>query len=301
MATFVTRRPLRAAGLALFFAAEPLAAPAGAQSVPTVDTEDSELGDAAVGGGRLHPTVAADVRNGDFVRGGYDDDGADLGRVPVHLQIGLGFELSRDRRNRPDLWLVARSSNGFHAPRPGETSPRSWYESNNNLALVAALADGLRGGLAYAVKTSPNGISDTTNEVSATFAYRQDSGVGALNPTFVATVRSKGDDGLDTQAGIEPSFDLGEGEDAPAISIPAHLGVGWDGFYGPATGRVTWGNVGLAYSHPVRMGDTRWSLRAEALALFRDDTLRRLGRASSREAETSAVVPFVTLAMSLAY
>ena len=294
------RGPVRPLLTAIVALALPAAA-AAAQSVPTVDTEDSEVGSADVGGGRIHPSIGLDVRNGDFVRGGYDDDGADLSRVPVHLQIGLGLELGRDERGRPDLWLVARSSNGFHAPRPGESSPRAWYESNSNLGLVATLAEGFQGGVVYAIKTSPNGVSGTTHEASATFAYAGDAGVGALNPTFAATVRPKGDDGLYTQVGIEPSFDLGTREGAPSVGIPAHLGVGWGGFYGPGTGEVVWGNVGLSYSHPFRVADTRWGFRAEALAVVRDGTLRRLGRAASREAETATVVPFVTLSVSVAY
>lgn len=104
--------------------------------MPTIDTEDASLGSASVGDARVHPMIAIDVRNGDFVRGSYDDDAADLDRVPVHLQLGLGFELSRGAQGQPDAWLFLRSSNGFHAPVAEENSPRAWYESNNVAGLI---------------------------------------------------------------------------------------------------------------------------------------------------------------------
>lgn len=112
---------------------------ASAQSVPTIDTEDATLGSAKISGdGDLHPQLAFDVRNGDFARGNYDDDRADLDRLPVHAQLGVAIDLSHGSNGEATSWLVLRSSNGFHAPSTGETStPRIWYESNNLAALVS--------------------------------------------------------------------------------------------------------------------------------------------------------------------
>lgn len=274
---------------------------ATAQALPTIDTEDSELGTAPVGTSWLHPSLAIDLRNGDFVRGGYDDDGAGLSRLPAHVQLGLGADLHRGSDGRPDLWLVARSSNGFHAPRPGEASPRGWYESNTNLGLVAALAPGLRGAASYVIKTSPNGVSDTTHEASASFALDRMTGLGALKPTFVATIHARGGKGLYTQFGIGPELDLGGGGNGPSLSFPAHLGFGWNDFYGPASGRVLYGDAGIAYAHPLTIGAVHGELQASAVALFRDRTLRRLGRQSSQEAETGAVLPYASLSLTIAY
>lgn len=280
-----------AAGLAI--------APAFAQDMPTIDTEDADLGSMEVGDGRLHPTVTLDLRNGDFVRGGYDDDAADLGRLPVHLQVGVGYELRRDAAGEPDAWIVLRSSNGFHAPIAGErTSPRAWYESNNLAGLVVEPAKGLRVGASYTVKTSPNGVSATTHEVSATASYQAETGLGVLHPSFAATVRPKGDGGLYTAAGIEPEFALAAGEDAPSIGIPALIGIGWGGFQGEGSGDRLFGSVGLAYSHPFAVGATRWRFRAEGLALIRDDRLRAL---SGPRGETGTVVPLATISVAVAY
>ncbi|WP_419827068.1 hypothetical protein [Sphingomonas sp.] len=272
--------------------------PLAARTVPTIDTEDADLGSQQVGDRRFHPVIGADVRNGDFARGSYDDDAASLDRLPVHAQLGFGWELHRDTERRADAWLVGTSSNGFHAPASSErTSPRGWYESNNLLGVVIEPAKGLRAGLAYAIKTSPNGVSATTHEASLTAAYEAEHGLGILHPSFAATVRPKGGHGVFTQAGIEPGFALSAGEQAAKLSVPLRFGVGWRGFYEAGSGDVTYGSAGLALSQPLALGGTRWQVRAEALAVVRDGTLRRLG---SADAETSTVVPLVTIGAALA-
>jgi hypothetical protein len=269
-----------------------------ARTVPTIDTEDADLGSQEVAAGRFHPILGFDVRNGDFARGSYDDDAASLDRVPVHAQLGFGWELHRGATGDADAWLVGTSSNGFHSPASYETaSPRAWYESNNLLGVVVQPAKGLRAGAAYTIKTSPNGVSATTHEASLTFAYEGKHGLGMLHPSFAATVRPKGGHGVFTQIGIEPGFALSAGENAAQLSVPLRFGVGWRGFYEAGTGDVTYGSAGLALSKPVSLGATRWRLHAEALAVVRDGTLRRLGGA---DAETSAVVPLVTVGAALA-
>lgn len=143
------------------------------------------------------PVIGLDVRNGDFVRGSYDDDAASLDRLPIHAQIGLVYELVRDPKGDATTWLMVRSSNGFHAPLSDETtSPRAWYESNNLVGLAARLAPGLTGAATYAIKTSPNGVSDTTHEVSAAFSLDRSGGLGSLKPGFAATWRPKGGGGF---------------------------------------------------------------------------------------------------------
>lgn len=279
-----------------------LLVPAGqawAQSIPTVDTEDASLGSQAVGRGRLHPVIGLDVRNGDFARGGYDDDAANLDRVPVHVQLGFAYDLHRDRDGKADWWIVGTSSNGFHAPSADErTSPRAWYESNNLLAIVAAPATGLTVGAVYTIKTSPNGVAGTSHEASVTAALDGDGGLAALHPGAAITWRPQGGGGVFTQVSVEPEVALGGGDDAPSLSFPAILGVGWAGFYQAGTGDVAYGSGGVAYSRPFTLGSARWRLRAEALAVVRDPTLRRLG---SLDAETSRVVPLVTIGLTLAY
>ncbi|MCP3733432.1 hypothetical protein M9979_00845 [Sphingomonas sp. RP10(2022)] len=267
---------------------------AGAQSVPTIDTEDASLGSAKVGTGRFHPTFGIDIRNGDFARGGYDDDAANLDRLPVHVQVGFAWDL------RPgSLWLVGTSSNGVHAPVAAERdSPRGWYESNNLIGLVGKVGGGATIGAAYAIKTSPNGISATTHEASLTATLDGDHGLAALHPSAAATIRAKGDGGLYTQIGIAPEIALYDGDDGPTLSFPAIAGVGWGGFYDPGSGSAAYGSAGLAYSHPFTAGGAHWRLRVEGLAVVRDRTLRRLG---SLDAETGVVVPLVTIGLSLAY
>lgn len=287
-------------GLMLGTAGLLIGVPAAAQTIPTVNTEDATLGsDDVSSSGRIHPSFGVDIRNGDFARGNYDDDPASLDRLPVHVQLGLAADLHHDADGKADTWFVARSSNGFHAPSDAEaTSPRAWYESNNLVALVATPTKGLHAAAIYTIKTSPNGVSSTTHEASLSFAYEGKSGLGTLQPTFAVTVRPKGNHGLYTQAGIEPSLPLGSGEGAARLSLPASIGVGWGGFYQSGSGDRLFGNAGLAVSKPFTVGAIHWSARAEVLALIRDERLRRL---SGPEGETGTVVPVATIGISLAY
>ncbi|GGB38243.1 hypothetical protein GCM10011380_29550 [Sphingomonas metalli] len=275
--------------------------PAGAtaQRAPVIDTEDAGLGGTAVGAGRFHPIIGLDLRNGDFARGGYDDDAANLDRVPVHAQLGFAWELGRDRAGKADFWLVGTSSNGLHAPVAAEWArPRGWYESNNLVGLVVAPGGGWRLGAAYTIKASPNGVSATTHEASLTAALDGERGLAALHPAAAVTTRTRGDGGVYAQASIQPELALGHGEDAPSLSVPLLVGTGWGGFYGPGTGTVAYASAGLAYAHPFTAGGAHWRLRAEVLALLRDATLRRLG---SEDAETAAVVPLATVGVTMAF
>lgn len=271
-----------------------------AQSVPSINTEDATLGSQGVSSsGSIHPSFGVDVRNGDFARGNYDDDAADLDRLPVHVQVGIDFDLHRDAEGKADTWLVARSSNGVHSASSGETtSPHAWYESNNLVALVVTPATGVRAAAIYTIKASPNGISATTHEASLSFAYDAKNWFGTLKPTFAATVRPKGDHGVYTQVGIEPEFALDGSEDGPSLSFPAAIGVGWSGFYDAGSGDRLFANAGVALSKPFSVGTTKWNARAEMLALIRDDRLRRL---SGPLGETGTVVPLATIGVSLAY
>jgi hypothetical protein len=276
-----------------------LSSSALAQQVPTIDTEDATLGSVSVGSGRVHPMIALDVRNGDFARGNYDDDAADLDRLPVHLQLGFAAELHRNAEDEADVFLVFNSSNGIHAPVSAErASPRAWYESNNAVAFVVSPAQGLRTGIVYTIKTSPNGVSSTSHEVSLTSALGGQSALGALSPTAVVTWRPKGGGGLFTQIGIEPSISLTQQEDGPTISFPTLAGVGWDDFYDAGSGDAPYGSIGAAYSHPFKAGGATWQFRAEALAVLRSDRLRHLG---GPDAEQSTVVPMATVSLRLAY
>lgn len=277
-----------------------LSAPAAAgQTVPTIDTEDAGLGTAAVGTGAFHPIVALDVRNGDFARGGYDDDAASLDRVPVHAQLGFAWALRRDEAGAGDLFVVATSSNGIHAPSSAErTAPRAWYESNNLVGLVARPGGGVAVGVAYTIKTSPNGISATIHEASVTAALDGDGVLAGMKPHAAATVRTKGDGGVFTQAGIAPQVALSGAEDAATLAFPLLVGVGWAGFYGAGTGDVAYGSGGIAFARPFAAGGAHWQLEAELLAVVRDATLRRLG---SDDAERGAVVPLATVRLSVAF
>jgi hypothetical protein len=276
-----------------------LPAAAGAQEVPTIDTEDASLGSASVGSGRVHPSVGLDVRNGDFARGNYDDDAADLDRLPVHLQLGFAAELHRNAADRADVYLVFNSSNGVHAPVSAErASPRAWYESNNAVAVVVTPAENFRTGIVYTIKTSPNGVSSTTHELSLTSALGGEAALGSWSPTAVVTWRPKGGRGLFTQIGIEPAIDLTRQDDGPAISFPALAGVGWDDFYDAGSGNAPYGSIGAAYSHPIEMAGAKWQFRAEALAVVRSDRLRRLG---GPDAEHGTVVPLATISLRIAY
>jgi hypothetical protein len=276
-----------------------VASPAISQQVPTIDTEDATLGSASVGRGRVHPLIALDVRNGDFARGNYDDDAADLNRLPVHLQLGFSAELHRNAEGEADVFLVFNSSNGIHAPVSAERAPpRAWYESNNAVALVASPLRDLRTGIVYAVKTSPNSVSATTHELSLTGSFGGNSALGTLSPTAVVTWRPKGGRGLFTQIGIEPSIALTGQDDGPAISFPVLAGMGWADFYEAGSGGAPYGSMGAAYSHPFDAAGARWQFRAEALGVVRSDRLRHLGSAG---AEHSTVVPVATVSLRLAY
>ena len=275
-------------------------APASAQTIPTIDTEDAALGSAdTISGGRVHPTLSFDLRNGDFARGAYDDDRADLDRLPVHAQIGVAIDLMRDADGKASGWLVLRSSNGIHAPNRSETaSPRGWYESNNLAALVLSPAKGSRIAAVYTIKTSPNGVSDTTHEASLSFAYDGDDALGMLAPTVVATIRPKGDHGLFARVGVEPDVDLSSREGGPKLSLPIVAGIGAHGFYGRRSGDRTYLSVGAAIEQAFLIDTSSWTARLEALALIRDE---RLARLSGPDGETGTVVPLITLSVSMAY
>lgn len=277
------------------------ATPAAAQQreAPIADTEDASLGSQAVGLGRLHVIAGLDVRNADFVRGSFDDDPVSLEQVPVHVQVGLVYELARDGDGDATRWLMLRTSNGFHAPTDDErTSPRSWYESNNLVGIAERLAPGLIGATTYAIKTSPNGIAGTSHEVSGVLSFARDRGLGALNPGFAATWRPKGGSGFYTQVSVEPGWSLGSSDDALRLSIPSVVGAGWAGFYERGSDNRVYGSTGLALQLPLAIGGGHWNARAEALVLVRDDRLRRLGGPS---ADTATAVPYVTIALAYAY
>jgi len=283
---------LLAGGLALTATAAP-------RSVPSIESEDAALGSVEVSenSGRFHPQLGMDVRNGDFSRGNYDDDAASLDRIPLHLQAGFALDLHQGSDGVADAWLVFSSSNGLHSPSSEErVSPRRWYESNNLVGLVVSPAEGLRVGFVYTVKSSPNDVAATTQEASLTLAYQADTGLGAWRPGLAVTTRTQGDSGLYTQGSLEPGLDLSAS--GLRLSFPSALGVGWNGFYGPDSGDRLYARTGLALEQPFRWGETRWSARAEALALYRDGALRDL---SGPEGETDGVVPQVTLSLSMAY
>jgi hypothetical protein len=270
-----------------------------AQTVPTIDTEDAELGTLEVGKGRFHPSFSVDVRNGDFARGSYDDDAANLDRLPVHAQFGFAYELNHGADGKANVWIIASSSNGFHAPASYERDHlRAWYESNNLLGVVITPTKGLTAGVAYTIKTSPNGVAGTSHEASATVAYEAKQGVGVLHPSFAMTLRPKGGHGVFTQLGIEPGFDLSSSDSAPTLSFPVKLGVGWKGFYEAGTGTVAYGSAGVGIARPLLIGSIHMRAHAEALGVWRDRTLGHLG---SADAETGHVVPLITIGVSASY
>lgn len=273
---------------------------ASAQSVPTIDTEDATLGSAKISRrGTVHPLLAFDIRNGDFARGNYDDDRADLERLPVHAQLGVAVDLTLAPNGEATSWLTLRSSNGFHAPAIGDLSaPRIWYESNNLAALVFTPMAGMRTAVVYTIKTSPNGVSATTHEASLSFAYDGDDAVGSLSPSLVVTTRPKGDHGVFTQAAIEPGFDLTKREDGLKVSIPVAIGRGWGGFYGAGSGDRSYVSIGAALEQPFLLGAKHWGIRLEALAVVRDD---RLAALSGPRGETGTVVPLITWSVSGTY
>jgi hypothetical protein len=268
--------------------------------VPTLDTEDGSLGMTEAGQGRWHPMLGADLRNGDFSRGNYDDDGVDLDPVPFHAQFSLAYEMTRDASGAATSWFFLRSSNGFHDPAlEGEDeAPRSWYESNNIAGFVAPLAPGLSGALSYTLKMSPNGVSDSTQEIGTALAYEGKDNIGALNPGIAATWRAAGPGGVYTQAAIEPGWDLGAA-DPLRLSLPATLGIGWNGFYETGSGTRGFASAGVALSKPLRIAGRRVSLRADMLAIARDGRLRDLD--GDGATDRKAVVPYVMLSLSYAY
>ena len=276
-----------------------IAAPAWAQDMPTINA-DGHLGKVAIDkDGRLHASVGLNLRNGDFSRGAYDDDAANLDRLPVHAALTLGWELSRNASGAPDLWIEASTSNGFHAPIALErTSPRIWYESNEHAALIYKPNEAVTTALAYVVKTSPNGVSPTTNELTAAVGYGADEGVGRLHPSTALTVHTRNGHGAYALFGIEPKFDLGSGEAPPTIGVPARFGVGFDDFYGSGTGTASYESVGIAYAQPVSIGAGHLNLRAQVLALIRDKTVRARGGA---DAEHATIVPLATLGATMSF
>lgn len=284
---------------AIAAAAAALAAcPAHAQDFPTIDA-DGQLGKAATGNGDLHADFDLSLANGDFSRGSYDDDAASLDRLPVHGALTIGWTAHKSAAGDPDLWLEASTSNGLHSAQSIErTSPRAWYESNNLAAVFYKPNKATTTALAYVIKTSPNGISPTTHELTASLGYKTDGGIGRLQPSTAVSLHTKGGNGLYTLFGIAPSFDLGPGDSPPTIDIPVRLGVGWDDFYGPGSGTAMFASAGLAFNRPFAVGTSHWKFHAEALALLRDRTVRNLGEA---DAEHSAVVPLATMGVSLSF
>lgn len=269
---------------------------ASAQTMPTIDS-DAHLATASVGDGSLHGVLDLSLQNGDFSRGAYDDDAANLHRLPAAAALTLGVDLHHDATGATDLWLEAASSNGFHSPIALEqTSPRAWYESNNLVALAYKPDKSVTAVIAYVVKTSPNGASPTTNEVSGAIGYQTDTGIGWLRPSVAVSAHAKGGTGVYTLFSIEPTIDLTADTNGPTLAIPARFGIGWGGFYKPGTGTATYGSVGLAYAYPFKLGSAHLKLHAQMLALIRDDTVRNIVEADS---ERSRVVPLGTLGFSV--
>ena len=277
-----------------------VAAPlASAQTVPFVDTEDATLSEVDVGDGSVHPIVSFDVRNGDYARGAYDDDGVGLGRVPVHVAIGGAAVLKRRAGGEGVLFLTGQSSNGFHAPRSDERSrPRSWYESNTVVGLAWRPVAGLSAAGAYAIKASPNGVAGTTHEASLTFLYTGKDAVGFLAPRLAATTRTKGQGGFYTIVGIAPEFPLTRAEDGPTLTVPVSVGAGWRSFYAADSGDRVYGSAGISVAQRVKIAGAKASLQGEILALVRDPQLRRLDAPGGT---TASVVPLATISIVIAW
>ncbi|MGJ3627975.1 hypothetical protein AB5I41_15045 [Sphingomonas sp. MMS24-JH45] len=239
-------------------------AAAGAQSVPTIDTEDASLGSVEVGSGDFHPILGVDVRNGDFARGGYDDDAANLDRVPVR-QLGLRLDTAPRRgpgKGGYGWWGPAPAGS---APVPAErTRPRGWYESNNVVGLVGKVGDDGTLGMAYTIKTIPTASPAPRTKRALPPRSTESGGPRRAPPPC-------GRDGADEGARrpLRPGRDradypLSPGGDAPSVDLPVLVGVGWNDFYDAGTGTVAYGSAGLGYSHPFVMGRQHWRLRAEA-------------------------------------
>ena len=270
-----------------------------AQTVPFVDTEDATMSDIDVGQGDLHPILSFDVRNGDYARGAYDDDDANLDRVPVHVSIGGAAVLQRHRDGRASLFLIGQSSNGFHTPRAVErVRPRGWYESNTIVGLAWRPIEGVSTAVAYAIKASPNGVADTTHEASLTLLYTGKDAIGDFAPRLAVTRRTKGDGGIYTLVGIAPQIALSRRKDGPSLTLPVTAGIGWGGFYGSDSGDRGYGSAGVSIAQPLRIGGARASLQAEILAVVRDDRLRRLDAPAGT---TAAVLPLATISMRMAW
>ena len=269
------------------------------QNIPTSDTEDAELGSLPVRPGRWHLFATVDVRNGDYARGSYDDDASGLHQVPIHAQLGLAINLHQKIDGSADAVLLVETNNGFHGPRVAETStPRAWYESNNLLGIALRPLKDVTMAFSYTNKSSPNGVSGTTHEISGAFAYEGASALGQLHPTATITLRPAAGRGAYAQVGAEPSLKLSKSSSSGEISIPLHVGVGWGGFYETGTGTVTYGNIGLAFSQPFSPAGKRVRFRAEVLALIRDPTLRRL---DGDQADHAAVVPLATISLATTF
>lgn len=278
-----------------------VAAPVSAQTIPFADTEDATLSaiDVRDGARDWHPVVSLDLRNGDYARGAIDDDDYMLDRVPVHIALGGAVTVRRRADGRGDLFVIAQSSNGFHAPRADErASPRAWYESNNLVGVAWRPREELTVATTYAIKASPNGIAETTHEASLSALYTARKGWGRLKPRLSVTRRTQGDGGVYTIAGIAPSFDLSERDDGPTVSIPVMAGVGWHGFYGPGTGDRAYASGGVTLAQPVEIGDSEATLQTDLLALVRDDGLRRL---DAPDGPTATVIPHAMLSLVMAW
>lgn len=128
--------------------------------------------------------------------------------------------------------------------------------------------------------------------------YQTESGIGFLRPSAAISFHTEGGSGVYTLLGLQPTFDLSSKDDGPTLAIPARFGIGWDDFYGAGSGTANYGSVGLSYAYPFALGSAHLKFQAEALALIRDDTVRALGKA---DAEHAAVVPLVTLGISMAF
>ena len=205
-------------------------APAWAEDIPTIDA-DGQLGSASVGDGPIHAVVDFNLQNGDFSRGKYDDDAANLDRLPFAVGVTLAAELHKNASGKPNLWIEASSSNGFHSPIAIEqASPRAWYDNNNLVGLLYKPSKAVTAALTYAIKTSPNGVSPTSNELTTAFGYQTDSGIGWLRPSAAISVHTEGGTGVYTLFGVEPTFDLSLGDSAPTLSIPTRFGIGWIDF-----------------------------------------------------------------------
>ncbi|MEH3106893.1 MAG: hypothetical protein PGN09_06280 [Sphingomonas fennica] len=284
----------RAAGLCALLAA------GGAQAavpLPFADTEDATLSTVEGGDRGFVPILTLDLRNGDFARGAYDDDGAGLARLPVHVAIGAAAIVSRRADGSPSLALIGQSSNGFHAPAGQErNAPRTWYESNTIAGLAWQPANGLTAAALYAIKTSPNGIAPTSHEASLSILYAADDGIGRLKPRFAVTRRTRGDGGVYTIAGLSPEWTLAQGEDAATIALPIAVGIGWGGFYAAGSGDRAYGSAGLSLARPIRVAGARATIQAEILALVRD---ARLARLDAPEGRTDRVVPLATLSFRM--